>query len=448
MHFSDQARANPGQLGPDNTCGYVDGLSVSSKTCDPSQRCAGVIIDDVATMGCCETAAEACTWYGNCVGYRGYWSSSLCGAACQADINTLKCTNSARPYCYSYMIPRSSIGFYSCASTFSSDFDRFETTYSGQVAVRTWKKVYDTDSAAASSVLIPTTSLGTGKGFVLTAAASSGSDGAAATTDAAGAAAATDGAGSSTGSTGKIGKKGKKSSVGGIVGGVVGGLLALGAIVAGIIFVLLKKKKNKNNATPAVAGAPGAGPDMSQQPQYQQPGPDMSQQQQYQQPSQDMSQQQQQYQQPGAFPQQQSQPQYQTPGQYAAPAQYNVGQYDNQNINGGTQNGAAGYYAAFPDKSNDGNYANKDAITVTEQQVPLTPQPPQSPAPPYTQPIQNRDMAESIISAPSPAISPAPQMMQGQFHQAPVQPQQPVELGTNHSVPRVGQDGKPIYEAA
>jgi hypothetical protein len=335
------------------------------------------------------------------------------------------------------MIPRSSIGFYSCASTFFSEFDDFETTYSGEVGVRTWKKIYDTDAAAASSQLIPTTSLGNGKpGFVLTAAAGSGTDGAAATTDAAGAAATTDAAGSSSSKTGKIGKKGKKSSVGGIAGGVVGGLLALGAIVLGIIFLLLKKKKNKNNVTPAVAGAPGVGPDMSQQPQYQQPGPDMSQQQQFQQP--------------GGFPPQQLQPQYQTPGQYPAQGQYNVGQYDNQNLNSGTQGGAAGYYAAFPEKANDGNYANKDGITVTEQQVPLTPQIPQSPAPAYAQPMQNRDMGETISPIPSPAASPAPQMMQGQFQQPPLQQQQqqPVELGTNHSVPQVGKDGKPIYEAA
>lgn len=60
------------------------------KTCDITQVCAGLEFEGVGTMGCCDTNDDACTWFGNCIGYAGYYSSSLCDVACQNDINTVK----------------------------------------------------------------------------------------------------------------------------------------------------------------------------------------------------------------------------------------------------------------------------------------------------------------------------------------------------------------------
>jgi hypothetical protein len=96
-----------GYLAPDNTCGYVSGalgmLKVmiskqqytniclaSIKTCDTTQSCAAVVVSGVASMGCCDSTAGTCQFLGNCVGSVGYYASSLCGPACQADLNTLK----------------------------------------------------------------------------------------------------------------------------------------------------------------------------------------------------------------------------------------------------------------------------------------------------------------------------------------------------------------------
>ena len=79
-----------GYYAPDNTCGYVSGVQASIKTCAASELCAAVVVSGVASMGCCDTAAGSCQFLGNCIGSVGYFSSSLCGAACMADVNTLK----------------------------------------------------------------------------------------------------------------------------------------------------------------------------------------------------------------------------------------------------------------------------------------------------------------------------------------------------------------------
>jgi hypothetical protein len=79
-----------GYYAPDNTCGYVSGISASVKTCGSTELCAAVVVSGVASMGCCDTAAGSCQFLGNCIGSVGYYSSSLCGAACMSDVNTLK----------------------------------------------------------------------------------------------------------------------------------------------------------------------------------------------------------------------------------------------------------------------------------------------------------------------------------------------------------------------
>jgi hypothetical protein len=307
------------------------------------------------------------------------------------------------------------MGFFSCDSTFSSQFDVFETTYAGENDGRTWQKVYDTSSTngggSGSAVVIPTTSLNTHNG--LSVGASS-------------AAASTSGGSSPTP---VILHNKKKTPIGAIVGGVIAGLAIIGAIIAGVIFMLIKKK-NKNNSVP------GQGPNMAQQQPPQQA-----------------------YQQPGQVQQPQN-PQ----GQYPT-----VDQYNNQNLNGGTAAGAASYFAAFPGKTDapyqqpqQGNLDYRNSVmkmgpVVTEQAMPVTPQAPQSPAPPYSQPHQD---IVSPMSPPPLAASPPVEMMQpsGQYAQQPQafhapaqqvpQHQPPVELGTTYGVPTHNREGNPVFEAS
>lgn len=393
-------------------------------------------------MGCC--ASSACEWYGDCIDYVAYFSSSACDNGCQQDANTIKCTAKTEPYCYGYSVPGMSMGFYSCDSITASTFAEFDTTYNGETDAQTWLALRqsDLDSLVGTSALESAT---TATGGLASAAKSS-----AAGTKASGTPSASSSASSSSGSSTSTPEK--KTSIGPIIGGVVGGLVVIGAIVGGVLAFCLKKKKNKtNNATfdnnqtnmqqsqsqppPNFAAAAAAGQD-PRMSQYQQPPP------------------------PGQY--QNNQPQYNQP-------QYNQPQYD-QNTNPPNRDtlySVAGKVEA-PYGQADAKYGQ--GVTVTE--TPITPHPPVSPAPAYSQPALPTGVHEIgnagpplVQYAPSPISSPAndnrysapaPQGYQPQPGWVPQQPGAhpqhqsgpvPVELGNNYAVPSQ-HDGRPVFEAA
>jgi hypothetical protein len=141
-------------------------------------------------------------------------------------------TNSALPYCYSYLIPSiSAIGF-NCESTFSSDFAILETTFAGEVDGRTWLPLYETASAAPS--------IFNGFSTVQTSSISIGSLSTPAPT-------------TSTTPTPTPQKSSSSSNAGPIAGGVVGGLIVIGAAAVGITFLLRRRGGS------AGAAAPGGG---------------------------------------------------------------------------------------------------------------------------------------------------------------------------------------------
>lgn len=148
------------------------------------------------------------------------------------------------------MIPGISVGWFSCASTFYSEFVDFETTWAGENDGRTWSKVYNT-LGTSNGLDTSLTDISTNAFLGGTIAPIS----------------------STGGSAGTSTPKPSKSStpVGAIVGGVVGGLAAIGAIVGLIVFLLLRRRKPQNQPTAnggvtTVGGAPsqGPGPNMAQ----------------------------------------------------------------------------------------------------------------------------------------------------------------------------------------
>ena len=144
------------------------------------------------------------------------------------------------------MIPSISVGWYSCASTTSSGFDVFKTTFDGESDGRSWSSVFDNSASAAISVNSAALTSG-GAGF------SSGHSAAA-----------------SASSTPKPMPTLKKSSnAGAIAGGVVGGLAAIGLAVVAVVFLLSRRKHKRADGTAGAAAATGPaggpGPNMSQQ---------------------------------------------------------------------------------------------------------------------------------------------------------------------------------------
>ncbi|TID23733.1 hypothetical protein E2P81_ATG03300 [Venturia nashicola] len=392
------AKRQPGQslLGwaaSDSICGYVSGSLGAVKSCETTEICAAVNIGAIGKMGCCNESD--CTWLGDCVDSANY--ATECGQA-SFPLHLRLITG--------YRVPGINVGFYSCDSVSQTGtFDAFLTTFKGETDIRTWKALYDTDTSIGSSkAKIQTSSLGASDAF------GTGFGDMATTTTNTGA------AGTGSGSTSKTTTKTKKS-IGPIIGGIVGGIAVIGAIIAGVIIALMKKRKN--NASTATAlrptnmnNAPPAGPDMRQS-MYSQASPPQ-----------------------GPYPQspypQQQQQQY--------PQQYQEGQQFKVSPNPGS-------FAT--DKADQNYYVKQDGgAQITEQSVPITPLPPTSPAPPYMQPVQQG--RESWNVSP-PAQSPPPQMMQQGSYQGPQLQSQgpaPVELGTNASMPQRNTEGRPVYEAA
>jgi len=331
------------------------------------------------------------------------------GEAIELSINcllSLTChsTDAEYPYCYSFMVPGVSIGWYSCDSTFFSEFVEFDTTYIGENDGRSWTKVYNTlTSSDGLDLTVTETSNAFHTGDIATTAGGSAST---VTVTAS-----------------------KSTPVAAIAGGVVGGVLAISAVVAGSLwFCLRRRKQNNQTATnegsAAAATIPGQGPapDMAQQkPQiesvYGAPGG---------------------YQPPPQSPPQGYQPPPQNPPQGLASDYYGQGKQD---------------YMQNQQNPYDPTMAAKihGSPQVTQQEIHA----PVSPAPPYSQVIPP-------VGGISPAGSPPPNVQEmnaqmptyGQFqnmqqnvggappHQQPVQ-----ELPTQFATTLHTAEGQPIYEA-
>ncbi|QDS69737.1 hypothetical protein FKW77_010050 [Venturia effusa] len=397
-----------GYLAPDNTCGYVSGSLGAVKTCSKSQQCAAVVLTstEIGIMGCCDNDGSACNWYGDCVGYSDYFSGTECGQACKQDVNTIKCTGTAKPYCYPYSMPGLDIGWFSCDSVSQTVFDDFLSTFIGETDGRTWEPLYDTTSGS-SAKLKPSSAVGNALSTIL--------GGTVTISVPAGPASTSRGGSESISKTTK-----KKTSLGPIIGGVVGGLAVIGAIILGVIVALMKKRKNKADAAatlpPTGMNAPPTNPDMRQSmygqpPTTQGPYPQ------------------------GPYPPQQQQ---QYPQQYQQPQQFDQNAVSSD----------PGFFAAGKTGQNSYHAKQDGGVQITEQAVPITPLPPASPAPPYVQPAQQ---GRESWNQSLPTQNLPPQLMQ----QGPYQPPQlqsqgpaPVELGTNASTPQRNAEGRPVYEAA
>jgi hypothetical protein len=150
-------------------------------------------------------------------------------------------TNTAQPYCYSFIVPELTMGFYSCADYTSSGFDTFATTSDGAKTPRVWAPIYA--SAASSGVSLPQ-SLHTNQAMISylirTVTLGSGSSSSSA-------------ANSATSTAASVAQASKGSSIGPIAGGVGGGIAAVALI--GIVFMLCTRRKRGPAAGPPGGGA-------------------------------------------------------------------------------------------------------------------------------------------------------------------------------------------------
>ncbi|KAF2193855.1 hypothetical protein K469DRAFT_735024 [Zopfia rhizophila CBS 207.26] len=219
----------------DNTCGYVSGVSTSSLTCNyDNYVCATNTYYGV--HGCCDPDnISSCSIPTTCIASTAM-AASCTDAACSNNDYIAKCTDSDAPYCYEWRYvygTRTVMTEHGCAqSAFTVSVQR---TYSGQTL--------DPASSKSELQISYVTITPTAKN---TDATSSGNDNASPATQ------------SATGTTEPektSTRKKSKTNIGAIVGGAVGGLVVIGAIAFGVIFLILRSRKNKSSAANAGNGA-------------------------------------------------------------------------------------------------------------------------------------------------------------------------------------------------
>ncbi|KAI1294046.1 hypothetical protein F5Y03DRAFT_326703 [Xylaria venustula] len=279
-------------IGPDNTCGYVSGRAGAPITCNDDYTCAFIIQSTFGRAGCCQ--GDYCGLRATCLDYQQVYSSSACDDGCLQDTFTLKCTNTALPYCNTITF-FSGIEDFLCASLDISTPQQLYTTYIGETDGRSFQEFTVTSTASAtggsgsnsasddgSFVLSFTESASPSNTDTPTGNGGSGSNGGNGTNNG--------GSDNGNGNDDNDSPSQKKSStpVGPIVGGVVGGVGGLALIGLGIFLIVRHTNKKKAAAgdappmqqTAAAGGAPqpppGGAPGYPQQsyngaPAYDQP---------------------------------------------------------------------------------------------------------------------------------------------------------------------------------
>ncbi|KAI1266218.1 hypothetical protein F5Y18DRAFT_23865 [Xylariaceae sp. FL1019] len=275
-------------IGPDNTCGFVNGRPGAPYSCGTDYTCEllSTTVEAISTgyVACCSGAV--CGLRATCLDYTQIYSSSLCDNGCFADTFTAKCTATGAPYCGTVTFFDGIMDYYCDSNSFSSN-QQLYTTYSGEDTEsdgRVWSTYTLTSSSDFTSQTITSSTVsGAAPTQSETSSSSGGSDNSG------------DGDGDNNNSSGS--KQKSNTPVGPIVGGVVGGVAVIALVGLGIFFILRHKKKadpatstqpmeQNNPMIPPGGGAPGQYPPQQQyaygqdpygqspQPGYYQPTPD------------------------------------------------------------------------------------------------------------------------------------------------------------------------------
>ncbi|KAI1175721.1 hypothetical protein F4777DRAFT_301158 [Nemania sp. FL0916] len=248
-------------IGPDNTCGYVDGRAGAPITCNSAYTCAIAIEPTFGRAGCC--LGDACGIRATCYDYRQVYSSSLCNDGCLQDTYTLKCTETTAAYCNTITFFSGVIDFF-CASLSISTPQQLYTTYAGEVGARAWSTFVVTPSTTGTGVTgFGTATNGNGDGFSFTSPAPINTElpgsGGSSNGGSGNGGSSNNNGGSNNGGTGSSGsslpsgKTKKTTPIGAIVGGVVGGVGGL-SLLAGVIFFFIRR--NKKQQSPAAPTNP------------------------------------------------------------------------------------------------------------------------------------------------------------------------------------------------
>ncbi|GAP83858.1 putative duf1620 domain-containing protein [Rosellinia necatrix] len=258
-------------IGPDNTCGYIDGRPGAPLTCNNQYTCAIVIQESYGRAGCCQ--GEDCGLRATCYDSQQVYASSYCNDACLQDTFTLKCTENTARFCNTATFFSGVIDYW-CGPNQISTPQQISTTWNGQTDAVSWQEFIFTASGSDTGFESATddgsfsfsfTSEPSSTTSIVTGGSgnSGGNNGGSSNNN--------NNGGSSNGDT----PTEKKSStpIGAIVGGVVGGVAVIALIGLGIFFILRHNKKknppvNPEQSMQQAAAAGGTAPPATGAPGY------------------------------------------------------------------------------------------------------------------------------------------------------------------------------------
>ncbi|GJC82534.1 hypothetical protein ColLi_05372 [Colletotrichum liriopes] len=190
-------------VAPDNTCGYISGRAGAAYTCGASATCIFFTAVDRSNPGrvaCCDS--EDCGARRTCYDARQISTSSLCDGGCLVDRFTLKCTNTARPYCNTISFAPNIFDYWCNTAENSTPQVASTTSVSSTTTIST-----DEETSTLPAPVPP------------------------------------------------INDK-SSTPIGAIVGGVVGGVAVIALIGLGIWFLIRKKKQNPQGQQPPPMSQP------------------------------------------------------------------------------------------------------------------------------------------------------------------------------------------------
>ncbi|KAI0181967.1 hypothetical protein GGR52DRAFT_62549 [Hypoxylon sp. FL1284] len=245
-------------VGPDNTCGYVDGRAGAAYTCNGANiTCAFMTASNYGAVACCDN--ESCEARLSCLDYREVYRSSKCDIGCMQDTFTVKCTDTDYPYCGTVTFFDGIIDYY-CDTISYSTPQQLYTTYDGETDGRSFTR----SIVSAIDDTSTTTHLDTSSASS-TQTHSGGRDEDSTSASSAAISSQTSGNNQPTSKS--------STNAGAIAGGVVGGVAVLGLLGVGLFFFIRRDKKSKAAAAaaaqPAVSQAP-QGPPPPQNPHHSQ----------------------------------------------------------------------------------------------------------------------------------------------------------------------------------
>ncbi|CCT69294.1 uncharacterized protein FFUJ_07861 [Fusarium fujikuroi IMI 58289] len=222
-------------IAPDNTCGYISERLGASRACPLNDWCyffppvPAQSFTNGGVLCCGETSFQ---YHATCINSEEYFVSSKCDGGCEVDNYTLKCTDSASPYCNTVSWEGSTFDYW-CNDLDISTAQSAALTYKGQTS-RDFGTINERDY---SSLLSQMTEAQTERSVNAEATGTATSQSAATETN------------KDSGSSG--------TPVGAIAGGTVGGAAALALIGVAVFFFLRRRKKSKASSSSNYQQAPG-----------------------------------------------------------------------------------------------------------------------------------------------------------------------------------------------